>query len=303
MWFKSMRVYHLETPFKYSPDELNELISKQKFQPCQGQDLVRFGWTDVMGNKTQEPMLVHKIGNDYFFRCLFEKKMLPSSVVNEMLADRIDEIQSTQARTVRKKERDDIKADLITELLPKAFPIHKEVWLWINAQYGYVAVNSTSGKVCDDILALLRKGLNSFPAKPIAVNNDISTCLTDWLSKDDAPDGVIIGDETELKSENGIIRAKKQDLSSDEIKTHLDAGKMVTSLALSLNEEISFIIDSDFNFKRIRLSDTVLEENVTGSDDPAVQIDADLALMSGEYCKMIPAMIAAFGGLMLPAEG
>ncbi len=302
MWFKNLKLYHLETPFNWSPDDLNKAISAQKFHPCQGQDLLRFGWVDVMGMKTQDPMLVHKIGDDYFFRCRFEKKMLPPSVINELLEEKIEEIQSTQARTIKKKEREDLKADIITSLLPKAFAIHKESWLWINAKYGYVAVNSTSGKTCDDITALLRKGLGSFPIKPITVNNDISSCLTSWLEKDAAPKGVIVGDETEMKSETGIIRAKKQDLSAEEIIAHLDAGKMVTSLALSLNEEISFIIDEKFNFKRIKLSDTVIEENQTGSDDAAEQIDADLALMSGEYCKMIPAMIAAFGGLAVTAE-
>jgi recombination associated protein RdgC len=48
--------------------------------------------------------------------------------------------------------------------------------------------------------------------------------------------------------------------------------------------------------KKIKLSDTLVDENTSISNDPAARLDADLALMAGEYCKIIPVLIDAFGG-------
>ena len=44
MWFKNVRVYTLDTGFKYSTEELDKLLAPQKYTPCSGQDMVRFGW-------------------------------------------------------------------------------------------------------------------------------------------------------------------------------------------------------------------------------------------------------------------
>ena len=123
--------------------------------------------------------------------------------------------------------------------------------------------------------------------------------LTEWLSTGKTPVGIEIGDETELQDidgEGASIKAKKQDLSSEEIKVHLDAGKVCTSLSLIINDDISFLLDSNFNLKKIKLSDTLVDENTSISNDPAACLDADLALMAGEYCKIIPVLIDAFGG-------
>ncbi|MGN1394270.1 MAG: recombination-associated protein RdgC [Succinivibrionaceae bacterium] len=297
MWLKNIRVYTLNQPFDYDCNKLENLLSSQSFTPCSGQDVAKIGWTNVLDNP-EAVSLCHKIGDDYFFKCRIEKKVLPTSVVNELLEERIEELETTQCRQLKKKEKSDLKEDVIAQLLPKAFVTHKEYWVWINAKYKYVILNATSNKLCDDLLSLLKKSLGSLEVKPFTFNKEIHECFTSWINEK-PPVGIELGDETvleELEGAGGTIRAKKQDLLGNEIKVHLDAGKVVTSLALTVNDDISFIIDTNFNIKRIRLSDTIVDENKTVSDDPAAILDADLTLMAGEYCKVIPILIDAFGG-------
>ncbi len=299
MWFKNIRVYRLQEPFKHDITDLEKLLATHRFVPCKGQDLERMGWVDVLGKDTDA--LVHQIGDDLFFRCRTEKKMLPASVINDELAEKVENFELEHGRTLKKKEKTELKEQIIINLLPRAFATHRETWLWVNLKSNLVIVSASSDKVAEDVMALLRKSLGSFPVQPLAFNNEITDCLTKWVQTGDAPEGFEIGDETELKNIDGdgsIIRAKKQDLSAEEITVHIDAGKVVTSLALSVNDDISFIIDENFAIKRIKLSDTLVEQNAGVDLDPQAQLDADLALMGGEYARLIPILIEAFGGEM-----
>ena len=297
MWFKNIKLFRLEETFNHSIDELERMLETHKFVPCKGQDIERMGWTDVLGKGSDA--LVHKIGDDLFFRCKIEKKMLPASVINDELAEKEENFELEHGRTLKKKEQSELKEQIITNLLPRAFSLFKETWIWINTKDNFLVVNAGSDKVSDDVISLLRKSLGSLPVQPFAFNKEITEVLTSWIQNGEAPQGFEIGSETELRDLEGdgaVIRAKKQDLSADEITVHIKAGKVVTSLALTVNDDISFVIDENFNLKRIKLSDTLIDENITPDLDAHAQLDADLALMAGEYTKLLPILIEAFGG-------
>ncbi|MDD6177499.1 MAG: recombination-associated protein RdgC [Succinivibrionaceae bacterium] len=297
MWFKNIKLFRLEETFNHSIDELERMLETHKFVPCKGQDIERMGWTDVLGKGSDA--LVHKIGDDLFFRCKIEKKMLPASVINDELAEKEENFELEHGRTLKKKEKSELKEQIITNLLPRAFSLFKETWIWINTKDNFLVVNAGSDKVSDDVISLLRKSLGSLPVQPFAFNKEITEVLTSWIQNGEAPQGFEIGSETELRDLEGdgaVIRAKKQDLSADEITVHIKAGKVVTSLALTVNDDISFVINENFNLKRIKLSDTLIDENITPDLDAHAQLDADLALMAGEYTKLLPILIEAFGG-------
>ena len=297
MWFKNIKLFRLEETFNHSINELERMLETHKFVPCKGQDIERMGWTDVLGKGSDA--LVHKIGDDLFFRCKIEKKMLPASVINDELAEKEENFELEHGRTLKKKEKSELKEQIITNLLPRAFSLFKETWIWINTKDNFLVVNAGSDKVSDDVISLLRKSLGSLPVQPFAFNKEITEVLTSWIQNGEAPQGFEIGSETELRDLEGdgaVIRAKKQDLSADEITVHIKAGKVVTSLALTVNDDISFVINENFNLKRIKLSDTLIDENITPDLDAHAQLDADLALMAGEYTKLLPILIEAFGG-------
>ena len=73
------------------------------FRPCGSQDMTTFGWTKAFGKHGQ--MLSHFSQDSILVCAKREEKVLPAAVVNEMVADKIEQIEQQENRPVRKRKR------------------------------------------------------------------------------------------------------------------------------------------------------------------------------------------------------
>lgn len=298
MWFKNLQIYRFTRPFDVSLEDLEKQLEALPFTPCGSQEQSKFGWVSPLGKHGQA--MTHVAGEQILLCAKKEDKMLPGSVINDMVAEKAEAIEIEQGRALKKKEKDALKEEIIVDLLPRAFSRFQQTFAWINPKDGFIAVDASSAKRAEDLLALLRKTIGSLPVVPLAMTTPPELTLTEWLKEGAAPAGFQLEDEVELRSaleHGGIIRAKQHDLLSEEIKVHLEADKLVTKLALNWAETISFILSDDMSVKRLKFSEELREQNddVT-NEDVAARFDADFALVTGELSRFVPDLIEALGG-------
>ncbi len=298
MWFKNLQLYRFTRPFDHSAESLEKMLQGYLFTPCGNQDMSKFGWISPFGK--QADVLVHEAQGQLLLCAKKEEKMLPASVIKDVLQEKIDEMEAAQGRALKKKEKEALKEDVLHTLLPRAFTRSSQTFMWINPTEGYLVVDAGSAKKADDVLSLLRKCTGSLPVIPFALKNPPEITMTEWLNEGSVPAGFTLEDEAELRSaleHGGIIRCKEQDLVSEEIKAHLLADKLVTKLALNWSDTLSFVLGDDMSVKRLKFSEELREENEDiVAETPAARIDADFALMTGELAKFVPELISALGG-------
>ena len=67
-----------------------------------------------------------------------EERILPGSVVKDAVKEKVDEIEAEQMRKVYKKERDQIKDEIIQAFLPRAFIRKSGTFAAIDAERGLI---------------------------------------------------------------------------------------------------------------------------------------------------------------------
>ncbi|WKJ90326.1 recombination-associated protein RdgC [Methylomonas montana] len=296
MWFKNLAVYRFSEPFTLTADGLEQKLQQQPFRPCGSQDEFSFGWTSPLGRASDA--LVHA-NNGFLMLCgKKEEKVVPASVINEMLQERISEIEEREARKLPAKERSRIKDELIFELLPRAFSFSRKTYAYIDSQGGWLVVDAASAKKAEDLLSQLRKCLGSLPVVPLTATAKPASVMTQWLIDNTSPKDILIEDECELRSpeeEGAIIRCKRHDLALPEIKNHLDSGKQVIKLAMSWAERISFVLDESLAVKRLKFLDLIQEQSADiEAFDETEQFDADFSIMTAELAQFLPRLLELF---------
>jgi len=298
MWFKNLTLLRFTEKFTLPPEALEEKLQGGRFQPCSSLQPMSYGWIPPIGK--EDAPLVHAAGGCFMLCAQREEKILPSSVVNEMLAEKVAEIEEQKGTTVRKKERDAIRDEIIHDLLPRAFSFSRRQYAYIDTNTGWLIVDSASAKKAEELASWLRRCVDSLPVTPPAVSERPAAVMTRWLAEGAAPSDILIENECELRAtdeEGAVIRCKKHDLSAPEIQNHLEAGKEAVKIAVSWNDRLSFVLDDALGVKRLRFLDLVQEQaSDVEADDAAERFDVDFSIMSGELAAFLPRLLELFGG-------
>ncbi len=298
MWFKNLQLYRLTEKFSLSAEQLHEKLENNLSKPCQGLDTFTLGWDSPLGREGK--LLTHSVNNCIMVCMRRHDRLLPSTVVREILDEKVAEIEAAESRTVRRKEKLQLKDEIIVDLMPRAFSRSTLTFAYIDVQSNWVVVDAASAKKAEDLLSLMRESLGSFKVKPFEVNQAPAAILTDWLNRHPVK-GFELGDECELRDtleEGGIVRLKRHGLAGDEIKVHLQAGKIVAKLAVSWQDKLSCLLGDDVSVKRLKFLD-LLQEQVEEQDfeTKAEKFDIDFAIMSLEFRAFIQQLIDIYGGL------
>lgn len=289
-------IYRLTKDLDWSSDKLQTELQQCEYHPCNQSDMSKFGWTNPLRGSE---MLHFSVGKQILLVAHKEEKILPAHVIKAELDQRIEQIEQKENRKLKKVEKQALKDDVVSVLLPRAFSKNQQTALWVDAENNLIYVDAASAKRAEDALALLRKSLGSLPVVPLSFANEPSVIMTDWITKNSTPQWLIPLEEAELtgSNESGIIRCKQQNLESEEIQNLLNAGKFVTKLSLEWEDNLSFILNEDCTLKRLKFADQIREKNDDIlKEDYAQRFDADFVLMTGVLSKLTANLLDDFGG-------
>jgi recombination associated protein RdgC len=296
MWFKNLKVFCLAPSWSTSADALQAALEKQAFQSGTSQSMQSLGWI----SPCEDDRLVYALDGQYLLTLRAEKKLLPTTVVNQVARARAQEIEERQGYKPGRKQMKEIKEQVADELLPRAFSIYRDTRIWMDTNNRLLIVDAASSTKSDEILGVLAKTLDPFPAAPLHVEHSPATMMTRWLTDDEPPAGFTIDQETELRStgeSRAAVRYVHQSVELDDVRRHVQAGKQCTRLALTWNDRVSFVLTDALDVKRVAPLDVLTENSPGGaSGDQREQFDADLALMTGELSRLLADLIEALGG-------
>ena len=292
MWFSQCIVFRLpETP---NAALLADKLADAPFAPCGGLDWFTEGFA---APQSFTPELVFKVEQTMGIALRREEKVLPGSVIQRTVDERVARIEQQEGRSVGRKERQELKEQVTDELLPRAFvrATHTRA-LFAD---GMLLVDSAAAAKAENLLAKLREALGGLKAQLVHTRQTPSALMTSWLLQGHCEGGFELDSDCELKGVGDVVpvvKVSKQDLTADEVVQHVKNGKTVTQLGLVWREQIAFILTQDFTLKRIQYLDVLQEEAESNGDDAADLAAASQLIVSANLSALIGELVELMGG-------
>ncbi len=295
MWFKNIQIYRLSSPWAISPEQLEDSLNAQAFAPCASMEMQSQGW----GSPRQEGRLVHVVNRQVLISLVTEKKLLPSTVINQVAKTRSLEMEEQQGFKPGRKQMREIKEQVSDELRPRAFSVRRNTAAWIDPVNGWLVVDAANPAKADEVLSLLRKSITDLPTTPLSVALTPVSAMTGWLTSGEAPYGFTIDQDAVLQSSSdsrATVRYVHHTLDQDDVRRHINAGKQCTRLALTWSDRISFVLTESLILKRLAPLDVIRDAGDPTAENDEERFDSDFALMTGELNRLITDLVAALGG-------
>ncbi|MDH1334134.1 recombination-associated protein RdgC [Comamonas thiooxydans] len=291
--FKSMIIYRYAESWQSDLQALEDALQKTVFEECGATQERSVGWVPPRGE--QHGSLVESVAGQWVMRFMTEAKVLPASVLNRKVNEKAEHIEKTEGRKPGKKEKRDLKDEAKLDLLPMAFTKQGSMWVWIDPQARTLVLDTSAQSRADEVVTLLVEGLPGFALALLDTQTSPQAAMAHWLMTQEPPAGFSADRETELKAcdeSKAVVRYARHPLDIDEVRKHIEHGKLPTKLAMTWDDRVSFVLTEGLQLKNITLLDAVMDGN--SKEDSG--FDTDVAIATGELSRLIPDLIEALGG-------
>lgn len=296
MLFRNITLFRFAPKLRSALADLPGRLPEHALRPLGPLQLATRGFVSPLGRGEEE--LSRLIGDCLLLNLGSEEKILPAAVLNQALAEKLDELREREGRSPGGRERKRLKDEVLTDLLPRAFARPSRVGAYLDLKQGWLVVDTTSRKNAEAVVSAIRDALGSFPALPVNAESSPRAIMTGWLAGDALPEGFMIGDECELRDPvdaGAIVKCRRQEMDTTEIQEHLKVGKQCFQLGLVFDERLSFVLGEDMVIRKLKFLESATE--ALANDDHqslAAEVDATFTLMSGEIGHLLKRLESTF---------
>ncbi len=292
-------VYRMGEGWNPTLEQIEQALDAERFVPCGASQEKAIGWIEPRG-EAHGP-LVEAVAGQRIFKLKIETKGVPGSVVTRKAKERSAHIEATTGRKPGKKEMRDIKEDVKMSLMPMAFSKESSVWVWIDPVANLLVMDVGSQAKADEVVTMLVKSLAGLSVTLLNTEMSPQAAMASWLISQESPVAFSVDRECELKAADeskAVVRYVRHPLDTDEVKQHVESGKLPTRLALTWEGRVSFSLTEALQLKKVSFLDVVFEATSTEKDEG---FDADVAIATGELRKLLPDLLQALGGEVMVA--
>ena len=301
--FKNLTIYRIVSGWTTDSNALNQVLESSRFVECSASQEKSVGWVEPRGHANG--LMVEVVGGQWQLKLMTEVKVVPGSVVKRKVDEQLKHIEDTTGRKPGKKEKREIAEDARLALLPMAFSKQSSVKVWVSPGVGLLLTDASSQAKADEVMTWLIKAVDGLVVQLVSTQSSPSSAMSTWLSTKEAPVSFSVDRECELRASDeskAVVKYGRHDLDIEEVSAHIAMGKVPTRLAMTWSDRVSFVLTDGFQLKKIAFLESVFEgaaaNPADGKDD---NFDADVAIATGELGKLLPDLIGALGGEVVPA--
>lgn len=295
MFFRNLFLFTLPDSPQPDPAQLETALAAHALQPVGALAMHSHGFVPPLGSGA----FVQRSGDSLWLSLGGEERILPAAVVQRELQRKLADTEQAKGRPAGKRERGRLKQETIDELMPRAFVKPSRINALINRKAGFIAVDTASAKAAERVVGRLRDALGSFRALPLQAAQAPRSQLTRFLLGQDLPARWELGEECELQdpAEKGaLVKCLRHDLASDEVRTHLAAGKQVSRLGVLFDGRQAFVLGEDLVLRKYRLLAGAVDTLETADGQSAEdELMARFTLFGAELDVLYAGIADAFG--------
>lgn len=294
MWYKNAIIYLLPDGWQLEAG-FAEKLEQAAFTPCMGLDWFSEGFAPPTPFSSD---FVFTAQNSNRVCLKHEEKVLPSATVRDLVNGKVAKIQEAEARNVWWEEKQQLKEQIVDDLLPRALTQSRRTEAIFDTERGYLLVNEASNKRAEQMLIKLREALGGLKVAMPHTRESPSSLMTEWLLQGHAEGDFELGYNVLLQGVGDVVpkvKISKKDLTHPEVIQHAKNGMKVVELELEWREQISFTLTQNFALKRIQFLDVLQEEAEQGDDRASLMFSSQI-IMTTALGGMLDELANLLGG-------
>lgn len=308
MWYSKISVFQVTSPCP-TFQSLTDALTNQPAHDCPKQQWQQLGWTSPYPDSVGMDAFVHAHHQYLACQTCLSERLLPSFIIQQHTQEAIADFLAQHGEPPTNQEKKKLKAQVIDQLLPRAFIKKTYCPLYFDTQKKLLVIASTSSHTIEQVIALLRHSLGGLALEPLSFKAPLAECMTAWLKEEKPPVPLTIGARciiADLPEQRAQCTFKGQEIIHPYVLNHLEQQKKVTELALEWPDRLSFILKANGHISSIKCLDGI-QNHMEGLelDEAEAYFRASFMLMTDVLNELITILAQGCGGYksnLLPNE-